>query len=201
MALKIPDQDNEEGLTRRGHPVYKSNPSVFSPLPVTIKKSQTHPLSRAYMVAPGTGEVVGRGDFAFVEEKEVDSTEFVKIYLDGIRKYGELSRAGALLFEFVYKQMSGKAAKDKDQINLSYMLALEWRPDLARRTFYRGMHELLAKNFLFRTLAADLYFVNINFMFNGNRMTVARRYVLKGSQAELPLVDGAPRLPAPSDLE
>ena len=82
MALKLQETEGDEGLTRRGHPVYKSNPSVLSPLPVTIKRSQPHHLNRAYMVAPGTGEVVGRGDFGFIEEKEVDSAEFVKIYLD-----------------------------------------------------------------------------------------------------------------------
>ena len=190
MALKEQETGAEDGLTRRAHPVYRTNPSVASPLPVTIKRSQPNPLNRVVMMAPGTGEIVGRGDFGFIEEKEVDSAEFVKIYLEGIRKYGELSKAGALLFEFVYKQMSGKYAKHKDQINLSYMLAVEWRRDLSRRTFYRGMNELLSKRFLFRTLAADVYFVNINFMFNGNRMTLARRYVLKGTrtQQELDLV-------------
>src|ERR1700733_14742490 len=154
MALKEQEIGPEDGLTRRGHPVYRTNPSVASPLPVTIKRSQPNPLNRVVMVAPGSGEIVGRGDFGFIEEKEVDSAEFVKIYLEGIRKYGELSKAGALLFEFVYKQMSGKEAKDKDQINLSFMLAVEWRRDLSRRTFYRGMNELLSKGFLFRTLAA-----------------------------------------------
>ena len=121
------------------------------------------------------------------DRERLDLLLFRFIRLRGIRKYGELSKAGALLFEFVYKQMSGKDAKDKDQINLSYMLALEWRKDLARRTFYRGMNELLSKDFLFRSLAADVYFVNINFMFNGNRMTLARRYILKGTDAQLGL--------------
>src|ERR1700680_1856833 len=62
-----------------------------------------------------------RGDFGFMEENEVDSEEFVKVYLDGVRKYGELKKAGALLFEFVYRELSGKNAKDKDTIVLSYL--------------------------------------------------------------------------------
>jgi hypothetical protein len=145
----------------------------------------------AWMVAPGTGEVVGRGAFAFVEEKEVDSEEFVKIYLAGIRQYGELSKAGALLFEFVYKEISGRGSKDKDTVSLNYLLAQRWKADLSRRTYERGMNELLEKGFLYRSLAADMYFVNVRFMFNGDRMALVQRYRVKGSaastQAELPL--------------
>jgi hypothetical protein len=85
-------------LTRYGHPIYEVNPSLNQPFPVRIKQSKPSKMGDAYMVAPGTGEVVGRGAFAFVEEKEVDSEEFVKIYLAGVRQYGELSKAGALLF-------------------------------------------------------------------------------------------------------
>jgi hypothetical protein len=200
MALKEPENSSGDGLTRRGHPVYSTNPSVTSALPVRIKPGQSHRFNNAYMVAPGTGEVLGRGSFGFIEEIEVDSAEFVKIYLEGIRKYGELSKAGALLFEFVYTQMSGKGSKDKDQITLSYMLASQWKRDLTKRTFYRGMNELLEKEFLFRSLAADVYFVNIRFMFNGNRQVVAKAYYLKGSQMqqELPL-EGGQILPAPGE--
>ena len=59
---------------------------------------------------------------------------------------------------------------------LSYLLARRWKPDLAERTYFRGMHELLAKDFIFRTLAADVYFVNVRFMFNGDRMVLGQAY-------------------------
>jgi hypothetical protein len=129
-------------LTRSGFPVYETNPSVGE-FPIRIRKTKTTKNRDVYMVAPGTGEVLARGDFGFMEEREVDSEEFVKVYLDGVRKYGELKKEGALLFEFVYGEMSGKNAKDKDTIMLSFMLAKRWRPDLAERTYFRGMKELL----------------------------------------------------------
>ena len=151
------------------------------------------------MVAADTGEVLGRGAFGFVEEKEIDNEQFVKVYLEGIKQYGQLSKAGALLFEFVYREISGLSAKDKDTISLSYLLAEKWRPGLHRRTYERGMNELLEKGFLFRSLAADVYFVNVRFMFNGDRMVLVKAYRRSGStlQAELPL-DAPPReLPQP----
>jgi hypothetical protein len=178
-------------LTRYGHPIYEVNPSLNQAFPVRIRQSKPSKMGDAYMVAPGTGEVVGRGAFAFVEEKEVDSEEFVKIYLAGVRQYGELSKAGALLFEFVYKEISGRNSKDKDTVSLNFLLAQRWKADLSRRTYERGMNELLEKGVLYRSLAADMYFVNVRFMFNGDRMALVHSYRRKGSmtsaQSELPL--------------
>ncbi|MFZ4700918.1 MAG: hypothetical protein ACOYMG_12790 [Candidatus Methylumidiphilus sp.] len=146
------------------------------------------------MIAPGTGEVIAKGAFAFVEDREVDSEQFVKMYLAGIRRYGELSKAGALLFEFVYREISGRGGKDKDTVSISYLLALEWEPKLTARTYQRGLGELLSKGFIFRSLAADVYFVNVRFMFNGDRMALVQSYRRKGKAAarELPseIVDG-----------
>ena len=190
---------NPKQLTRYGHPIYEHNPSLSDPFPVRIRPSKPSKLGDAYMVAPGTREVVSRGAFAFVEEKEVDSEEFVKIYLAGVRQYGELSKAGALIFEFVYKTLSGKDAKDKDTVTLNYLLAKRWKDDLSKRTYERGMTELLEKGFLFRSLAADTYFVNVRFMFNGDRMVLVQSYRRKdsSSQQELNLAPPAPALPSP----
>lgn len=177
MDKKSQNNNTETMFTRRGFPVFLENPSLVNTnLPVRIKSMQSEKLDNAYMVSSGTGEIVTKGAFAFVEEKEVDTEQFVKVYLDGIRKYGQLSKAGVLLFEFVYLQMSGLKAKDKDTITLNYLLAIMWKPDLARATFFRGMKELLEKEFLYRSLAADNYFVNVRFMFNGDRVVLVQSY-------------------------
>ncbi len=192
-------------LKRRGFPIYETNPSVIGPFPVRIKRSDVQAGQSVYMVAPGTGDIVGRGAFGFVKEKEVDSEEFVKVYLDGVRKYGELKKAGALIFEFVYRELSGKEGKDKDTVMLNYLLAKRWKPDLTERTYFRGMNELLAKDFLYRTMAADVYFVNVRFMFNGDRLVLVASYrrkqpkeTVETAQGELPLKETR-ALPAPAD--
>lgn len=191
-------QEKPKPLTRRGHQVYRDNPSLADAFPARIQSSTTK-MSDAYMVAPGTGEVIAQGAFGFVQEKIVDSEEFVKIYLAGIRRYGELSKAGALLFEFVYREISGRAGKDRDTVLLNYVLAVEWNSSLSRRTYERGMSELLEKGFLFRSMAADMYFVNVRFMFNGNRMVLVESYRRRGAaQGELPL-ETPPALSSPAD--
>lgn len=182
------DEIEPAPLMRRGKPVFESNPSVTGHFPAKIS-TKTAQGDQAYMVNGETGEVLGRGNFAFVKETEVDSEQFVKLYIDGIRQFASLSKIGALIFEFVYKEISGFKGKDKDTITLNYLLATRWKPDLSKRTFERGLAELLEKEFLFRSMAADLYFVNIRYIFNGDRLAVVRSYRRKGSvqQNELPL--------------
>ena len=178
------DQKTGTELTRRGYPIYKSNPSLSDSLPVRMKPMPSKKINNAYMVAPGNGEVVAQGAFAFVEEKEVDSEQFVKVYLDGIKQYGNLTKAGALMFEFVYRELS--KLKDKDMINMNYLLVSEWKPNISRATFFRGMRELLEKGFLFRSLSTDSYFVNIRFMFNGNRLVLVQSYRQKKATKLIP---------------
>ena len=173
----------------RGHPLYKVNPSISNPLPIKIKRKEPSVVGGAYIVAPATGEILGNGVMGFIEEREVDTEHFVKIYLAGIRQYGELTKAGAKLFEYVYKEMSGHKAKDTDTITISLPLVKEWCPKIAKTTYYRGLSELLDRNFLFRSYAStDLYFVNVRYMFNGDRLVLAKKYVRKvenSSESEL----------------
>lgn len=52
------------------------------------------------MVSPETGEVLAEGAFGFIEEKDVDHEQFVKVYLEGIRQYGQLSRLGFIFLSW-----------------------------------------------------------------------------------------------------
>jgi hypothetical protein len=184
MGKNLQDKVSKAGLVR-GHPVYKQNPSLVDNLPVRIKSQNPSLMGEAYMVAPGTGEIVAHGAFGFIQEQEVDTEQFVKIYLAGVRQYGKLTKAGASLFEFVYEIMSGREAKDKDTITISLALAQEWNPKLAKTTYYRGLNELLDQGFLFRSYDSnDHYFVNVRYMFNGDRMVLVQGYRLKGTNIQ-----------------
>jgi hypothetical protein len=200
-AQIINQESGEISLKRYGKILYETNPSVAGSFPIRMKPKTTKTSTDVFMVAPGTGEVVTRGSFAFVEDIEVDEAQFVKIYLDGIKQYGQLSKAGAVLFELIYKEMSGKGGKDKDTVIINFILASRWKPDLTRRTFERGMNEILEKGFLFRSVAADVYFVNIRFMFNGNRQTVIKSYRIKGRKQDVEQRDLFASLEEPSQME
>jgi hypothetical protein len=161
----------------RGHPLYRINPSLAQSLPIKVKRKKSSDIGSAYKIVHNTGEIVAEGAIGFWEDKEVDTEQFVKIYLAGIKQYGNLTKAGAKLFEYVYEKMSGHKAKDTDTITISLNLVRDWHPKLAKATYYRGLNELLDQGFLFRYFGSeDMYFVNIRYIFNGDRVVLAQSY-------------------------
>lgn len=168
-------KNSQNQLMRRGQPIYETNPSMSSALPIKVKVKKPSSIGHSYMLSRD-GDVLAEGSLAFIEEQEVDTEQFVKMYLAGIRQYGELTKAGMTMFEYIYIQMSGIDAKDKDTVPINYLLAQRWMEKLNRRTYERGISELLEKGFIFRTLMADSYFVNVRYMFNGDRIILAKSY-------------------------
>jgi hypothetical protein len=182
---------------KRGYPVYDRNPSVAHPNAVATRRKPVRIANgnRLMIVGRDTGEILGEGHAAFFEMKEVDETQFVKLYLAGIQQTTKLTAAGLKVFELVFHQMRGNPQSDK--IEMNHYLVKKYGLDMTARTYQRGMREMLEHNFLFRSTSDDVYFVNINFVFNGNRITLAKSYYLKGTGAQLGLDLDPPALPAP----
>ncbi|MBL9084227.1 MAG: hypothetical protein JNK76_20675 [Planctomycetales bacterium] len=179
--------------TKRGFPVYRTNPSVPSANGIPTRNKRFHvPGGKAAMIVDNsTGEVKGLGGMGFWWEEEVDSSRFVKLFLDGIKQAAGLSKAGMQVFELVYLQM--RAAPGSDEIKLNLYVAMDH--GISKRTYHRGVRELLEKEFLYRSPSDGVFFVNIRFMFNGDRLAFVKSYHLKDAsrQQELPLLE-APTL-------
>lgn len=170
---------------KRGIPVYVTNPSI--PSEAEIKKSRRVQLGnemKGLIVGSNTGEILGAGTAIAYEFEDVDKERFVKLYLAGLKQAAGLSKAGLLVFELVYNQVRDNAGKDA--VTLAATTS-----NLEERTYQRGLRELLEKEFLFRSPYDGTFFVNIRFMFNGDRLAFIKGYRLKGSQQqqELPLLD------------
>lgn len=182
--------------TKRGFPVYRTNPSVPSRngMPTRTKRFHVPGGKGSVIVDNSTGELKGLGGMGFWWEEEVDSSRFVKLFLEGIKQAADLSKTGMQVFELVYHEM--RANPGSDEIKLNQYLAKDH--GISDRTYQRGVRELLEKEFLYRSPSDGVFFVNIRFMFNGDRLAFVRSYHLKGSarQQELPLGD-TPALPAP----
>jgi hypothetical protein len=179
--------------TKRGFPIYDRNPSVPAPggIPTRMKPVKIANGNRAMIIGRDTGELLGDAQSAFFEMQAVDQGQFVKIYLEGIKNTAKLTKAGMQVFEIVYIQMRESPQTDKIELNL--YLAKKFGIEISERTYQRGIRELLENDFLYRSPSADVFFVNITFMFNGNRITLAKTYYLKeqGYQAELPFAEPA----------
>ena len=173
---------------KRGVPIYMTNPSV----PAKDEISRTRRMQfgnehRGMVIDGGTWEILGRGAAYMYEFEEVDKERFVKLFLDGVRKTAGLSSTGLMIFELIYNQVRGNPNSDK--IEMSLMVAQDRLPNLAERTYRRGLRELLDKEVIFRSPVEGVFFVNIRCMFNGDRLAFVKAYHLKGSgyQSELQL--------------
>jgi hypothetical protein len=85
-----------------------------------------------------------------------------------------LSSAGTKVFELLYLEMQKKIGSDKIYLHYSSVQASECEMSLA--TFKRGMKELLEKEFIFESIEPFNYFVNVNYLFNGDRLSFVREY-------------------------
>ncbi len=190
--------------TKRGFPVYRTNPSVpMADIKARSKRFHVPGGKAAVIVDHSSGEIKGIGGMGFWWEEEVDTSRFVKLFLDGIKQAAGLSKTGMQVFELVYHEM--RANPGSDEIKLNQYLARDHH--MSDRTYQRGVRELLEKEFLYRSPSDGVFFVNIRFMFNGDRLAFVRTYHLKSAaprsaatQGELPLVE-PPAIPASTMTE
>src|SRR5271154_6283069 len=155
---------------KRGVPIYTSNPSI--PSADEIRKPKRTRLGndlKGLVVDNGNGEILGHGGAMVYEWEEVDKERFVKLYLAGLKQAAGLTKAGLAVFEMVYNQLQKKPGQDT--ITLSILTA-----GMKKTAYYNGLRELLEKEFLFRSPYDGTFFVNIRFMFNGDRLAFVKGY-------------------------
>lgn len=169
---------------KRGVPIYQTNPSV--PAEHEIRRSKRTQIGtevRGLVVDTASGEILGHGGAMAYEWEEVDKDRFVKLYLAGLKQAAGLAKAGLSVFELVYRQVRENPGKDT-------VLLDSISSGLEERTYQRGLRELLEKEFLFRSTNPGLFFVNIRFMFNGDRLAFVKAYKLKSEQGDQPTLPG-----------
>ena len=187
---------------KKGVPVYATNPSV--PDPDSIKKRRAVKFGddkRGFVVDNGSGEVLSVGGMGFYEFEEVDNARFVKLFLAGLKQAAGLSKAGLAVFELIYSHIQNNPNSDK--VELSFYTASNKIEGLNERTYQRGLRELLEKEFLFRSPWDGVFFINIRYMFNGDRLAFVKGYRRKGAPQDvnqLSLFDDVPdALPSPDE--
>lgn len=170
-----------EQLSRRGLPVYRTNPSIQEAL-ISMKtgvKRISNPSGNEMIISNAhTGEIVTGVDVGFHQKIKVDKTQFVKLYIQGVSAFVGLTKAGARVLEMVISESSSNAGKDA--LFISPRIGKEIY-DISKPTFMRGMKELLEKGILYEHIEDNWYFININFIFNGDRLAFLKTYELAES--------------------
>lgn len=175
-------KNSQAPTTKYGQPVYAANPSIpVSNEIAKTRRAQIGDEKQGMLIDENSGEILGHGGAIIYKFEEVDKERFVKLYLDGLKSAAGLSKAGMAVFQLVYDQLRDN--KEKDVVALSSGTC-----DLSQSQFSRGLRELIDRNFLYRSPNPGLFWVNIKYMFNGNRLAFVKAYQIKGSGQQLSLL-------------
>lgn len=157
---------------RRGLTLYNTNPFIVSGMVKPKTKRITNKRGDLLVVGE-TGEVVSPVA-GFWQAQEVDAAKFVKLYVNGVKAFKELTNAGTKVFEILYLEVQKNIGKDR--VYLSYSTIDNQDLKLSQATFTRGMRELIDKGFVAPTIAVGWYWLNMDFMWNGDRLAFVREY-------------------------
>lgn len=144
---------------------------------VTGKDKRVAAGMRSELVDPVTGEVQAVSSIHRV--RTVDDAEFVKVFSDGVKAMFGLTRTGARVFQAILDEYQ----KTKMSGGFADTLYLPWFNDglngedvgMSKRTFNRGLKELLDNQFL-APRSPDAYWVNPALFFKGDRMAFVKEY-------------------------
>lgn len=177
---------------------YKTNPFLNDMVvPVGSRKVRVSPIGKDdnVLVNQHTGEVHGTHVTTL---KRVDSDQFVKLFTANIALTFDLTSAGIKAFNVLLWSVQHKALS-KDEVDLDTHTRQEFieaskKPlMLSQPTFARGLAELTKARVIAKTIRQGRYFINPNFVFNGDRIaftTLIERKKQEEEQAEFDFIDG-----------
>lgn len=157
---------------------FKKNPFLEGMI-VPVKNRQVR-LSKLgkddnILINQDTGEILGTHVTTY---KLVDGEQFVKLFTANIAMTFDLSSAGIKTFSVLIWAVQ-YSALSKDEVDLD-LLVLEAFTEankdkepplmLSPATFRRGINELEKAQIVAKTLRQGRYFINPNFVFNGDRI-------------------------------
>jgi len=157
---------------------YKTNP--FLPnmiIPVKDRQVKLSPLGKDsnILVNQSTGEVYGTHITSY---KRVDGEQFVKIFTANIGLTFDLSAAGIRALNVLIWVVQHSAIS-KDEVDLDTLILSDFtdahindkKPlKLSLATFKRGITEMEKAQIIAKTMRKGRYFINPNFIFNGDRI-------------------------------
>lgn len=159
---------------------HTKNPFIEEPYFKMETKRQTiiAGSSNKLIVDPETG--VAEGITLIHKFKEVDTNQFVKIYLAEIKSLFELSKAGLKTFAYVLHCL--KINEAEAYINIPELM--EYCQYKQSNQAYRGLGELMANKIIAMSKRVNIWYVNPNFIFNGDRVAFIRQYKIKNKKKE-----------------
>lgn len=169
-------------MSRRGVEKHTQNPFIGDAVANTktgVKRISNKGGDRMMVVSESTGEIVAPA--GFWQAQEVDKSQFVKLYVNGVKALKDLTGAGTKVFELLYLEVQKNIGKDA--VWLSFAMIDQEVSKISRTTFFKGMKELVEKGFVAESIVQNRYFINPDYMWNGDRLAFVKEYRLKKSRS------------------
>lgn len=170
---------------------YEKNPFLSTlVVPIKGKRIQVGVMGKDdnILVNQRTGEVQGT---QVTTTKRVDAEQFVKLFTANIALTFDLSSAGIKAFNVLLWVVQNKALS-KDEIDFDPLVLDDFLKEnelkLSVATFKRGIIELEKCQIIAKTLRRGRYFINPNFVFNGDRVAFTTM-IEKANRDELDQTD------------
>ena len=165
---------------RKGNVLHDENP--FMPSVSTRTRRITNKRGDMQLINTRTGEIAAP-IAGFWEAEEVDSTKFVKLFINGVKALKELTSPGTKVFEVLYLRVQGSISKDQIYMSFSSIDQVETR--ISEATYTRGMRELVDKGFLAATPHIGLFWLNPDYLWNGDRLAFVKEYKKRSSMQNI----------------
>lgn len=175
------ESDGQKKSGKRGLKRYERNPFISGALASTktgVRKISNSDGNRMMVVSEQTGEIMAPAGFWHAQE--VDKTAFVKLFVNGVKALRALTGSGTKVFEVLYLRV--QEGIGKDQLWLTYPSLDQAVTPMSEATFYRGMRELLDKAFIAESTTPGLYFLNPDYLWNGDRLAFVQEYRVKSGK-------------------
>lgn len=173
----------ENNKSKRKVQRYASNPFISNAMVNTksgVKRISSKGGDRMMVVSETTGEIMAPA--GFWQAQEVDKTQFVKLYVNGVKAFKELTGAGTKVFEVLY--MKVQSGIGKDQLMLTFPNLDQSINPMSEATFYRGMRELIDKGFIAESTVPGIYYLNPDYIWNGDRLAFVKEFRLKSTPSD-----------------
>lgn len=128
--------------------------------------------SRNAIVDTATGEYEP-ATLAVIKTIRADKEKFVKLYTTHLKVFFELTANSNKLLQYIFHKVQTEA-KDTDQIYINYIDADEFYQShnlkISESAFFKGMKELIEKQFLAYSTRTNIFYINPKLFFNGDRV-------------------------------
>ena len=161
--------------------IYDNNPFID---PVLYRTDERETFAGNVSIKAPDGERQGP---MLMDSRMVDKEQFFKLYNNALIMLTEVGRAALQLFN----SMIDSLALNQDSLYFDLDTYAE-SIGKSRSHVYRLIRELIDKKFIAKSTTRDVYFININLVCKGNRLTIIQQYVKKNGSINASDLRSAP---------